>query len=153
MNNWTTTKESMNAYQWNQLIIWNEETNLNVRKFVATCDSCSQCQQQQKVQHSTLLLYYITHISIHTRTPRDATIILFWQQQRQQHHHHHPPPPHHDSGTCRSYINVVVVTIIVVVVVILLPHTSYGFIIDTNNKYGNVPEQRERVGAGTADER
>ena len=93
----------MNAYQWNQLIIWNEETNLNVRKFVATCDSGSQCQQQQKVQHSTLLLYYITHISIHTRTPRDATIILFRQQQRQQHHHHHPPPPHHDSGTCRSY--------------------------------------------------
>jgi preprotein translocase subunit SecG len=51
---------------------------------------------------------------------------------------------------------VVVVTIIIVVVVVvavvLLPHTSYGFIIDTNNKYGNVPEQRGRVG-GTADER
>jgi hypothetical protein len=42
--------------------------------------------------------------------------------------------------------NVVVVAIIVIVTVVLLPHTSYGYIIDTNNKYGNVPEQRGRVG-------
>jgi hypothetical protein len=51
-----------------------------------------------------------------------------------------------------NLVVVVTIIIVVVVVVVLLPHTSYGFIIDTNNKYGNVPEQRGRVG-GTADER
>jgi hypothetical protein len=41
---------------------------------------------------------------------------------------------------------VVIVAGIVIVAIVLLPHTSYGFIIDTKNKYGNVPEQRGRVG-------
>ena len=34
----------------------------------------------------------------------------------------------------------VVVLLIIVVIVVLLPHTSYGFIIDTDDKYGNVLE-------------